>query len=105
MAAKNSRNPAQKSSRVSRAPGMPKVKAPGKTAPPPMNAAADRQENLRRGAGPTRVGDATPVPPKGRRSTAPDLPPGVRDLSSHTTGVSIVQRANSRANRPGRGGN
>jgi hypothetical protein len=95
MAAKSGKNPAQKPSRVSRIPGNPTVKAQGRTKPPPMNASADRQENLRRGAGPTRVGDSTPVPPKGRRSTAPDLPPGIRDLSSNKTGVSIVQRANS----------
>jgi hypothetical protein len=96
MAAKSGRNPAQKTSRVSRVPGMPKVKAPGK-APAPMNAAADRKENLRRGAGPTRVGGNTPVPTKGpSASTAPDVPPGIRDLSAAQTGMTIVQRANSR---------
>ena len=101
MAPRSGRNPAQKSSRVSRVPGMPVVKAPGK-APPVMNAAADRQENVRRGAGPTRVGGNTPVPTKGpSASTAPDVQSGVRDLSAAQTGMTINQRANSRGRARG----
>lgn len=95
MAASSGRNPAQKSSRVSRAPGMPVVKAPGRTAPDPMNAAADRQENLRRGPGPTKAGSNTPAP-----SSAPvTAPSAIRDLTS--PGTTLAGRANRRANNPG----
>lgn len=100
-ASRTGRGPEQKPSRVSRAPGMPPVRAPGRQPAATMNAAADRQEQIRAKPGPTRVGDNTPVPSRGRRSTAPDVPPGVRDLSARVTGASIFQRANRRANNPG----
>lgn len=100
-ASKSGRNPAQKPSRVSRVPGMPKVKPLGRASPPPMNAQADRKENTARKAGPTRVGDSTPVPSRGARSSAPDLAPGIRDLSGSKTGMTIVQRANSRGRAKG----
>jgi hypothetical protein len=88
MAAKSGRNPQQKPSRVSRLPGNPTVKAPGRTAPPPMNAAADRQENLRRGPGPTKAGPNTPAP----SSAAVTAPAAIRDLTS--PGTTIASRAN-----------
>lgn len=93
--AASGRNPAQKTSRVSRAPGMPKVKPLGKASPDPVNARADLAENRapRRGAGLTRAGGNTPVPARGR--SVPPVTPAIRDLSSSATGMTIAQRANS----------
>jgi hypothetical protein len=100
MAAKSR---AQKASRVSRVPPMPPVKSPG---PGPVNASADLAENRapRRGAGPARVGESTPVPPRGRGTSVPDTQPGVRDLAAGKTGLSLFQRVASNGRRRKSGG-
>ena len=97
MAARSSgRNPSQGRSRVARVPVKAKVKA----SPGPVTSKADLTENIRRGAGPTRVGSDTPVQTK-RRSSSSVRPagPAIRDMSRSAAGMTIAQRANSR--KPG----
>ena len=85
------KNPAQKPSRVTRAPVGAKPATDGRPRPSNADLAENRAQN--RGAGPTKVGDNTPFPPHGPdRTSAPRLPAGVRDVSVHATGRTINER-------------